>query len=188
MFPYSQIILITWVIFWLYWIIAAFHSKRNASLNVGGFMGSRIILFLLLIILLRFQNIQNYSFKNHFLTGNIWVPVAGLVILFVGLLLAIWARLYLGQNWGMPMSLKKDPELVTSGPYHYIRHPIYTGILLAILGSFLSGNFFWLIIFAISGAYFIYSALFEEKLMMKQFPKTYPEYKNKTKMLIPFIF
>lgn len=87
----------------------------------------------------------------------------------------------------MPMSLKQNPELVTSGPYHYIRHPIYSGILLAMLGSSISSSFLWLILMAISGTYFIYSAVVEEKLMAKQFPKDYPEYKRKTKMLIPFI-
>jgi len=85
------------------------------------------------------------------------------------------------------MSQKQDPELVTSGPYRYIRHPIYTGILFAMLGSSLVSSLFWLMVFAISGIYFIYSALIEEKLMMKQFPKVYSDYKRKTKMLIPFI-
>lgn len=85
------------------------------------------------------------------------------------------------------MSVKQDPELVRSGPYRYIRHPIYTGILLAMIGASVASSIFWLAIFAISGIYFIYSAVQEEKLMMKQFPKVYPSYKSKTKMLIPFV-
>lgn len=88
----------------------------------------------------------------------------------------------------MPMSQKQDPELVMSGPYRYIRHPIYSGILLAFLGSALASSLFWLTIFAIAGIYFVYSAFVEEKLMMKQFPKAYPSYKSKTKMLVPFVF
>jgi protein-S-isoprenylcysteine O-methyltransferase Ste14 len=105
-----------------------------------------------------------------------------------GLALAIWARIYLGRNWGMPMTQKEDPELVTSGPYSYIRHPIYTGILLAIVGSVIAGGDFWLVFLVITAPYFIYSAVMEERLMMKQFPKVYPSYKSKTKMLIPFVF
>lgn len=65
-------------------------------------------------------------------------PGAGgrcLAIWVLGLGLAVWARIYLGRNWGMPTSTKEDPELVTSGPYRTIRHPIYTGILLAMIGS-----------------------------------------------------
>lgn len=85
------------------------------------------------------------------------------------------------------MTKKQDPELVTTGPYQYIRHPIYTGILLGTLGSAIDVSTYWLIVFIIFAFYFIYSAVVEEKLMMKQFPQVYPAYKKKTKMLIPFI-
>jgi len=104
------------------------------------------------------------------------------------LLLAIWARIYLGKNWGAPMSQKQDPELVTSGPYHYIRNPIYSGILLANIGSVMSGSIIWLLFLIITAPYFIYSALVEEKRLMKQFPKAYAEYKRKTKRLVPFVY
>ena len=56
------------------------------------------------------------------------------------------------------------------------------------LGSFLEVNIYWLIVFIIAAVLFIYSAVAEEKLMMKLFPKVYPSYKAKTKMLIPFVF
>jgi protein-S-isoprenylcysteine O-methyltransferase Ste14 len=88
----------------------------------------------------------------------------------------------------MPMTQKVDPELVTSGPYKYIRHPIYSGILLAAIGSVLGSGEYWLLFIIFAGPYFIYSATVEEKLMAKQFPAVYPSYKSKTKMLIPFVF
>jgi len=106
----------------------------------------------------------------------------------IGLLTAIWARLNLGKNWGTPMSQKQDPELVTSGPYNYIRHPIYSGILLASLGTAIASTVYLFIIFIIIAVYFIFSAVTEERLMTKEFPKVYPDYKARTKMLIPFIF
>jgi protein-S-isoprenylcysteine O-methyltransferase Ste14 len=75
-------------------------------------------------------------------------------MLFVaGLGLAVWARIYLGRNWGMPMTQKDEPELVISGPYHLVRHPIYSGILLAMLGTSLTTNIYWLIAFAVMGVY-----------------------------------
>ena len=86
------------------------------------------------------------------------------------------------------MTEKQNPELVTSGPYRYIRHPIYTGILTAALASTIDVSIYWLLVFIIWAIYFIYSAVIEEKRMSKQFPKDYPAYKAKTKMLIPFIF
>lgn len=188
MFPFDKVIVISWVIFWLYWLGSAFGSKRNARSNLRQFAGIRVVIFIMAVILFRLLNTKNYTFQNRVLTHSEPVQTLGLIIFFLGLILAIWARLNLGKNWGMPMTEKQDPELVTSGPYDYIRHPIYTGVLLAMLGSALAISLYWLAIFVISGTYFIYSAVMEERLMTKQFPKVYPAYKHRSKMLIPFIF
>jgi protein-S-isoprenylcysteine O-methyltransferase Ste14 len=104
-----------------------------------------------------------------------------------GLGLAVWARLYLGRNWGMPMSEKVDPELVTTGPYRQVRHPIYSGIILAMIGTTIAVSLYWLVGVLLLGAYFLYSAFVEERMMAGLFPDSYPEYKRSTKMLIPFI-
>jgi protein-S-isoprenylcysteine O-methyltransferase Ste14 len=112
---------------------------------------------------------------------------AGLALCVLGMGLAVWARVHLGRNWGAPRSRKEDPELVTSGPYRFIRHPIYTGVLLAMLGSAIAQNLFWLAPLAIFGAYFIYSARAEEKIMLEAFPQQYSAYMRRTKMLVPFV-
>jgi len=187
MFSYNKVVLTCWAIFWLYWLVSALGSKKGTKPQFRRFAGIRLSIFVLAFVLFRFLNDHNYSFQNRLTTSNKLVLTIGLIIFLLGLLLAIWARLCLGKNWGMPMTQKQDPELVTSGPYRYVRHPIYSGILLATLGSAVASSIFWLTIFAISGIYFVYSAVIEEKLMVKQFPKTYPLYKTKTKMLIPFI-
>jgi protein-S-isoprenylcysteine O-methyltransferase Ste14 len=109
------------------------------------------------------------------------------VVLVSGLSLAVWARIYLGRNWGMPMTLKRDPELVTSGPYRFVRHPIYSGILLGLLGTALATNLYWLIAFGVCLVYFAYSARVEEANLTRTFPTTYPGYRSRTKMLIPFV-
>jgi protein-S-isoprenylcysteine O-methyltransferase Ste14 len=114
--------------------------------------------------------------------------VVGAILVFAGLGLAVWARVHLGRNWGMPMTEKDEPELVTSGPYRLVRHPIYSGILLAVLGTALANNLYWLIAFAVILVYFIYSAKVEEGIMTRSFPSTYPRYRTHTKMLIPFVF
>jgi protein-S-isoprenylcysteine O-methyltransferase Ste14 len=188
MHPLTTIISICWLVFWLYWLISAFSSKKNATSNIKRFMGIRLVLLVLAVILFRSLNSQNYSLQNRTVTNSGPVLAIGFIAFLMGLAVAIWARVYLGKNWGMPMTQKQDPELVTSGPYQYIRHPIYSGILLAMLGCAIAVSVFWLAVFAIAGLYFVYSALEEEKLMLKQFPKVYPAYKSKTKMLIPFVF
>jgi protein-S-isoprenylcysteine O-methyltransferase Ste14 len=86
------------------------------------------------------------------------------------------------------MSQKDDPELVTSGPYHLVRHPIYSGILIAGIGTAVALSWLWLIAAVLAGVYFVYSATVEERNMAQQFPETYPAYRRSTKMLVPFVF
>ena len=104
-----------------------------------------------------------------------------------GIAVAIWARIHLGRNWGMPMTTKAEPELVTSGPYRFVRHPIYSGLLAGVLGTALATNLIGLIIVAVLGAYFHHSASVEERNLTATFPTAYPAYRAATKMLIPFV-
>lgn len=87
----------------------------------------------------------------------------------------------------MPMAEKAGPELVMDGPYAYIRHPIYAGLILAMLGSAIGQNVLWAIPLIFAVPYFVYSSRQEEKLLTGQFPRQYPAYMKRTKMLIPFI-
>ncbi len=121
-------------------------------------------------------------------THDPWLQVIGLIIFLLGLALAVWARVYLGRNWGMPMSEKANPELVTTGPYSTVRHPIYSGIILAMIGTTVAISLYWLVAVVLLGAYFLYSAAMEERYMAGRFPDVYPKYKQSTKMLVPFIF
>jgi protein-S-isoprenylcysteine O-methyltransferase Ste14 len=186
----TVLIAIGWIIFWLYWVVSATGSKKGTMPNLKQFVEIRIGIIVLAAILALVFNRLPHSLENHYQTfnSNHIVLALGFVIFLLGLFTAVWARIYLGKNWGLPMTRKQDPELVTSGPYEYVRHPIYTGVLLMALGSFFDVNVYWLLVFIIAAIFFIYSALAEERLMIKQFPKVYPAYKARTKMLIPFIF
>lgn len=115
------------------------------------------------------------------------LPVLGIAIVACGLGFAVWARVHIGRNWGMPMTIKEEPELVTSGPYRLVRHPIYTGILTAVVGTALAVNLLALAVAAALGVFFIYSAKVEEKNLGAIFPLAYPAYRARTKMLIPFV-
>jgi protein-S-isoprenylcysteine O-methyltransferase Ste14 len=85
------------------------------------------------------------------------------------------------------MSRKDEPELVTSGPYHLVRHPIYSGDLLAGVGTAVALSWLWLIGVVLAGVYFGYSATVEERNTAKQFPETYPAYQRSTRMFTPFV-
>ena len=97
-------------------------------------------------------------------------------------------RVHIGRNWGTPMSRKEDPELVTSGPYRHVRHPIYTGILLAGVGTAVALSWMWLIAVALAAVYFTYSAIVEERNLLAQFPDAYARYRSTTKMLVPRVY
>jgi protein-S-isoprenylcysteine O-methyltransferase Ste14 len=115
------------------------------------------------------------------------LPLVGLAMFALGLGLATWARFAMGRNWGMPMTLKDEPELVTSGPFRFVRHPIYAGILLALAGTGLASYLYWLFLVAPMAFFFVYCARVEERLMASSFPRAYPSYRARTKMLIPFV-
>ena len=176
------VILAGWVAFWLYWLAASFGVKSGQT-RWSRFAGIRIGVILVILLLLR-----TGVLKGHEAMSGPWLQGIGLAVFLLGLALAIWARVYLGRNWGMPMSQKADPELVTTGPYRSIRHPIYSGIILAMIGTTIAVSLYWLVAVVLLGAYFVYSANAEERFMAGRFPDSYPQYKRSTKMLIPFIF
>jgi len=176
------IIGVGWIVFWAYWLVMAATAKAGRS-RWTQFAGVRVASILVTLVLIRLR-----VFKIHgAATGNPWLLGIGLAIFILGLALAVWARVYLGRNWGMPMSQKADPELVTTGPYGRIRHPIYSGIILGMVGTAIAVSPYWLIAVAIVGAYFLVSAVVEERTMAKLFPAAYPPYQRATKILIPYV-
>jgi len=172
-----------WIVFWAYWLVMAVTAKAGRS-RWTRFAGVRVAIILVALLLIRLRVVHSPGAAA---TGNPWLLGIGLAVFVLGLALAVWARVYLGRNWGMPMSQKADPELVTTGPYGRIRHPIYSGIILGVVGTAIAVSPYWLIAAAIIGAYFLFSAVVEERTMTKLFPATYPPYKRATKMLIPYI-
>jgi protein-S-isoprenylcysteine O-methyltransferase Ste14 len=186
--PFAGITGILWFTFFIYWVAAAMTAKKTARRNNRGVgITARIIIILGIFFAFRLrvfhgEQLYRVDFKAHPALG--WT---GLTLCMLGFATAIWARVYLGRNWGMPMSLKEEPELVTTGPYRYVRHPIYSGFLLAALGSIFSVGLVWIIPFCVFGVYFIYSSFREDRLMAEQFPQTYSAYKKRTKRLIPFV-
>ena len=178
----ETIIGVIWVAFWIYWLAASVGVKRG-GIRWGQLAGTRVVTVLIVLALVRAR-----AFKGHEVQHDPWLIGCGFVIFVAGLGLAVWARRYLGRNWGTPMSRKVDPELVTSGPYRWIRHPIYSGIVLALIGTALAISWYWFVAVALVGAYFVYSATLEERYMTGLFPDDYPAYKASTKMLIPHVF
>ena len=171
-----------WAAFWLYWIVAAL-SRKKGHIQWSRELRIRAALLVPVIVLVRVG-----AFRGHGYDSDLWRGGIGVAVFALGLAFAIWARVNIGRNWGTPMTTKDDPELVTSGPYRFVRHPIYSGILVAGLGTGVGLSWYWLIPAGLAGIYFVYSATVEERYLAEQFPNDYPAYKRSTKMLLPFVF
>ena len=189
MLIFNWFIFACWLVFIVYWLVMAVGAKRTLNRRTWLMgMAVRVLIVMLIFRALRFPGVAQAVLETHRLSINPYMGAAGAVICGLGVAIAIWARTVLGRNWGMPMSQKQDPELVTAGPYAYIRHPIYTGMILIMLGSALGNDLLWFVPLLLFGSYFVYSARQEEKLMLRQFPARYEAYMKRSKMLLPFLY
>jgi steroid 5-alpha reductase family enzyme len=180
---YNGLIGLFWLLFILVWAVSAMSVKKGTSGGSG--IGWRIAAALIIFWIFKAGIYRSLASYDAVIEGNPSIHLVGVIVTGFGIAFAIWARLYLGKNWGMPMSVKEDPALVTKGPYAYVRHPIYFGILTAMLGSALASSVVWIIIMAFAAAYFVKSAKKEEQHLSKEFAD---RYKKRTKMLIPFVY
>ncbi len=176
------IIGVSWIAFWLYWLAASAGVKTGQT-RWGRFAGVRLLVVVAALAVARLSGLRGLG-----LVHEPWLAGLGLAVFVLGLGLAVWARVYLGRNWGMPMTRKDDPELVTTGPYRLIRHPIYTGIITAMVGTTLAVGGYWLVAAVVLGGYFVYSAVQEERYLAERFGDSFPAYRRSSKMLIPFVF
>jgi protein-S-isoprenylcysteine O-methyltransferase Ste14 len=126
-----------WIIWWLAWIVVGLSSKHNSRRET---LARRLHHFIPLAtgvscIFVTLFVTPRFSFELS--SGT---RAAGLIATVIGLAIACWARIYLGRNWSGLVAIKEDHELVARGPYRYVRHPIYTGIILSMLGSALTAG------------------------------------------------
>jgi protein-S-isoprenylcysteine O-methyltransferase Ste14 len=118
---------------------------------------------------------------------RVWGGI-GVVLNLAGLLLAVWARVYLGRNWSGVVTIKEDHELITSGPYRVVRHPIYTGLLLAFVGLAVArGEWRSILGVIIAAAAFWRKLRIEERWMRERFRDKYQTYSQRVCALIPFV-
>jgi protein-S-isoprenylcysteine O-methyltransferase Ste14 len=177
-----------WLVFVAVWVLAALSTKRvvyreTRAQRLRHWVWLMIAYFLLLYGP-RFPYPLNLRIVPHVAT-TAW---AAAVLCVIGLVFALWARVTLGRNWSGVVTLKEGHELVERGPYRFVRHPIYTGILTmffatALAQGHLSGFVGTLLMF---GSFWI-KLRDEEKLMLLQFPERYADYRRRAKRIIPFV-
>jgi len=186
----QRLVVACWIVLGAFWAIAATRGKKTLRIGprwTGPGLRFGLLILVWLMIGIGISTGRLAPLRRLLLMHPPGFEVVGMALCVCGVALAIWARVHIGRNWGMPMSLREGHELVTTGPYAYVRHPIYSGMLLTMLGTALAIGAGWLIAFALFGAYFIWSARTEERDMTERFPETYPAYRQRTRMLIPFL-
>ncbi len=183
-------IILCWVVVFAYIGINAFKTKRTVTSH--SFM-LRIVLFVIVFIAFVLAVYFFPSFRIYYASSiKPPAPMIGVVadiITFAGAVIIIWARKVLGLNWSPFAVIKENHELIKTGPYKYVRHPMYSGLLLLFIGA---AVWFWhiagLVFLCVSIFVFWIKAKQEEKLLMEHFTEDYSDYKKHTKALIPFLW
>ena len=197
---YQTVILGSWTAFIIVWVVASFGAKRDirdggiSSVLYRSFIlqviGVALVVFAVLRVVTGTDNSSRAVagiFSNSIFAPPLALGWIATVIVAIGILFAIWARINLGRNWSSAPAVKENPKLVTSGPYRFVRHPIYTGVLLAAFGTALTGTVFGVGLFLIALVMFSLRIPKEEKIMLELFPNEYSSYQARTKRLIPFV-
>jgi protein-S-isoprenylcysteine O-methyltransferase Ste14 len=172
-----------WLLLIVYLIVSAIGVKRDTEEH----MPQRLALMVAMIVAFLLPHLPMFRFVD-FAPVNAVLSSIGVIATVAGMALLIWARQSLGSNWSQIVSAKQGHELVTSGPYRTVRHPMYTGGLIACIGSAIvvGGGFVFLLI--LLGLIFLWRVGAEDRLLAQQFPDEFPDYARRTKALIPFVW
>ncbi len=175
-----------WIAWVLYWLIMAFPTKR--TVERGGLIGYRVVTVTLVIGLIAAGRLLHVSSHSHLWRTTLALGVLTDCVVAAGAAFTVWARITLGRNWSAEVTFKQDHELIESGPYALVRHPIYTGLIAMALGTAIAYGR------AIGFALFIglcgglwWKARQEERIMSRYFPDAYAEYKTRVRASIPFV-
>lgn len=179
----------SWIGFILIWAITAAGTKKTKRAQSAG---SRRLQFGLAIAggALLFARIAGVGWlRLRLMPDSLALAYTGAALTFAGVAFAVWARFVIGRNWSGEVTIKQDHELIRRGPYALVRHPIYSGVLLAILGTALAVNAMrGLIAMVLITTSFWLKLRMEESFMLQQFGDQYRMYQRRVKALIPFVF
>jgi protein-S-isoprenylcysteine O-methyltransferase Ste14 len=174
-----------WTLFGLYWIVSAFKLKKTKRRESWGQRFRYVLPLVVAFYLLRRE-------AHYGLLGARFIPASdaaawvGVALTGAGVAIAIWARWHLGANWSGVVTLKEGHELIRTGPYRNIRHPIYTGILLGLLGTAVAvGEVRGLLAVAVAWLSFYTKARREESFLTQEFGSSFAEHTKRTGMFLP---
>jgi protein-S-isoprenylcysteine O-methyltransferase Ste14 len=175
-----------WMVFFLYWAVSALSSKvaKKSESVLARFQ--RMVPLVVAYSLLFYQGTSVGWLGKRFLADTSAAAVIGVALTAAGIAFAIWARWHLGANWSAVVTIREQHELIRSGPYRRVRHPIYTGMLLAMAGTALVlGELRGLLAFAITLLAFYWKARKEELWLTREFGDKFEAHARQTGMFLP---
>ena len=183
-----QLEAIPWWVFAIYWLITALRVKRTKEREKSA---DRLITIAVVVVAyeLLFGHWHLGPLQLRFVPGELWIPWTGIALTWIGVAVAIWARYCLGVYWSARVTLKEGHELIRTGPYAYVRHPIYAGMLVGCIGATLVVGE-WRGIVAVILLLLAHSrkAMREESLLTKEFGEQYSAYRRQTGFLFPKVW
>jgi protein-S-isoprenylcysteine O-methyltransferase Ste14 len=185
---YRYLFAAMWIGYFGYWQVKAANSKASERTEPTESRLTRLILVICSFVLLGFPSVPIPYLNRRFLPRTLWCFWVGAALTAAGLLFAIWARRHLGTNWSREVTVKQGHELITTGPYALVRHPIYTGLLLAIIGTAVAGGKWRGLVAVLLVLIAIWRKLkLEEKWMSERFGETYQAYARRVAALVPHL-
>jgi protein-S-isoprenylcysteine O-methyltransferase Ste14 len=185
---YESFFPVLWIAFIIYWRIKAVDTKTNQRLEPAASGILRVLIFLAAIVLFSTTRIPLHWLYLQPWPAGFWPFWLGAIVMVAGLLFAVWAREHLGSNWSSSVTIKQGHELITTGPYRVVRHPIYTGILAGLLGTAIAlSQVRGFIAFALIFIVLWLKLRMEEQWMRSQFGETYTTYAHQTAALLPYL-
>ena len=186
---YKSFFPVVWIAFLIYWQIKATNTKTTQRLESAASRILRVLIFLIAIVLLSTTRTPLRWLYLPLWPSGFWPFWLGAAITIAGLLFAVWAREHLGRNWSRSVTIKQGHELITTGPYAVVRHPIYTGILTGFLGMAIAiSQVRGFIVFVLIFLVLWFKLRMEEQWMRSQFGEAYATYAHQTAALVPYLF
>jgi len=178
-----------WGLVAIYWVVGMVLAKPTLRTESIPSRATHLVLACAAVLFV-WDPATGKGFLGHRLTSYAdWVAWLGLAVTMAGCAFAIWARATLGSNWSSMVTVKQDHELILRGPYAVVRHPIYTGLLLALAGTAIAvGEIRAFIGLGFAFTTFLWKSAAEEKFMRQEFSAEYSQYSQRVKRLIPFVF
>lgn len=175
-----------WIVFAIYWTIGALRTcrtaKRESFAARYGVMAIEVLGFYLLLS----HDAAIGFFGNRVLTRTSDLRLLGVILVWAGIGLALWARWHLGQYWSGRITIKEGHQLIRTGPYARLRHPIYSGLILAVVGTAIEIDQ-WRAVASIGIVTlgFWIKGRREESMLRQQFGTEFDEHRKHTGFLLP---